>query len=123
MWKYRFFYANLPEILSRDEELHQQYIEVQDKLQANLVAIMREFVSLQLLELNEDELKSLVRTLHLIACSWLAYQSAMSPKVAITEQMVQQGMLQMIAVVKPIATEQGMEQLLLLEDGVRALHG
>ncbi len=84
---------------------------------------MREFVSLQLLELNEDELKSLVRTLHLIACSWLAYQSAMSPKVAITEQMVQQGMLQMIAVVKPIATEQGMEQLLLLEDGVRALHG
>lgn len=60
MWKYRFFYANLPEILSRDEELHQQYIEVQDKLQANLVAIMREFVSLQLLELNEDELKSLV---------------------------------------------------------------
>ncbi|ELS0754088.1 TetR/AcrR family transcriptional regulator [Vibrio vulnificus] len=122
MWKYRFFYANLPEILSRDEELHQQYIEVQDKLQANLVAIMREFVSLQLLELNEDELKSLVRTLHLIACSWLAYQSAMSPKVAITEQMVQQGMLQMIAVVKPIATEQGMEQLLLLEDGVRALH-
>ncbi|EHU5003963.1 TetR/AcrR family transcriptional regulator [Vibrio vulnificus] len=123
MWKYRFFYANLPEILSRDEELHQQYIEVQDKLQANLVAIVREFVSLQLLELNEDELKSLVRTLHLIACSWLAYQSAMSPKVAITEQMVQQGMLQMIAVVKPIATEQGMEQLLLLEDGVRALHG
>lgn len=123
MWKYRFFYANLPEILSRDEELHQQYIEVQDKLQANLVAIMREFVSLQLLELNEDELKSLVRTLHLIACSWLAYQSAMSPKVAITEQMVQQGMLQMIAVVKPIATEQGIEQLLLLEDGVRALHG
>lgn len=123
MWKYRFFYANLPEILSRDAELHHKYIEVQDKLQANLVAIMREFVAMQLLKLNEEELKSLVRTLHLIACSWLAYQSAMSPKVSITEQMVQQGMLQMIAVVKPIATEQGMEQLLLLEDGVRALHG
>jgi hypothetical protein len=32
-------------------------------------------------------------------------------------------MLQMIAVVKPIATIQGFEQLTLLEDGVRALNG
>ncbi|EGR2797689.1 TetR family transcriptional regulator [Vibrio navarrensis] len=122
MWKYRFFYANLPEILSRDEQLHEQYIQVQEKLQANLVAIMQEFVELELLSLEKTELTSLVRTLHLIASSWLAYQSAMSLKVAITEQVVRQGMLQMLAVVKPVATEQGMEQLLLLEDGIRALH-
>ncbi|KJR36851.1 TetR family transcriptional regulator [Vibrio navarrensis] len=122
MWKYRFFYANLPEILSRDEQLHEQYIQVQEKLQANLVAIMQEFVELELLSLEKTELTSLVRTLHLIASSWLAYQSAMSLKVAITEQVVRQGMLQMLAVVKPVATEQGMEQLLLFEDGIRALH-
>lgn len=122
MWKYRFFYANLPEILSRDEQLHEQYIQVQEKLQANLVAIMQEFVELDLLSLEKTELTSLVRTLHLIASSWLAYQSAMSLKVAITEQVVRQGMLQMLAVVKPVATEQGMELLLLLEDGIRALH-
>jgi hypothetical protein len=47
----------------------------------------------------------------------------MSPKTQITEQVVHQGMLQMIAVVKPIATTQGFEQLTLLEDGVRALNG
>ncbi|MCV5656408.1 hypothetical protein OFN54_34235, partial [Escherichia coli] len=69
MWKYRFFYANLPEILSRDEQLHEQYIDVQEKLQANLIAIMQEFVSLKLLDVNEQQLKSLVCTLHLIACS------------------------------------------------------
>ncbi len=59
---------------------------------------------------------------HLIASGWLAYQSAMSPKAQITEQVVHQGMLQMIATVKPIATAQGFEQLTLLEDGVRALN-
>lgn len=121
MWKYRFFYANLPEILSRDEQLHEQYIDVQEKLQANLIAIMQEFVSLKLLDVNEQQLKSLVCTLHLIACSWLAYQSAMASKTSITEQMVKQGMLQMLNVVKPVATEQGLEQLQLLEEAVSTL--
>lgn len=122
MWKYRFFYANLPEILSRDEQLHEQYIDVQEKLQANLIAIMQEFVSLKLLNVDQQQLKSLVCTLHLIACSWLAYQSAMASKTSITEQMVKQGMLQMLNVVKPLATEQGLEQLLLLEGAVSNLH-
>ncbi|EGQ8080774.1 TPA: TetR/AcrR family transcriptional regulator [Vibrio parahaemolyticus] len=123
MWKYRFFYANLPEILSRDEQLHEQYIDVQEKLQANLIAIMQEFVSLKLLDVNEQQLKSLVCTLHLIACSWLAYQSAMASKTSITEQMVKKGMLQMLNVVKPVATEQGLEQLQLLEEAVSTLQG
>lgn len=123
MWKYRFFYANLPEILSRDEKLHEDYIAVQEKLQANLVSIMRSFVEMQLLKVNESDMKSLVVSLHLIASSWLAYQSAMSPKVKINEQVVQQGMLQMIAVVKPVATEIGLDQLHLLEEGVNTLSG
>ncbi|MCW8334474.1 TetR/AcrR family transcriptional regulator [Vibrio paucivorans] len=122
MWKYRFFYANLPEILQRDTDLHADYIKVQDKLQTNLINIMRAFVELKLLKVEEHELKSLVTTLHLIASSWLGYQSAMSPRTHITEQIVHQGMLQMIAVVKPKATEQGREQLQLLEDGVKAMH-
>jgi hypothetical protein len=46
----------------------------------------------------------------------------MSQKTQVTEQVIYQGMLQMIAVVKPKATEQGLEQLQLLEDGVKAIH-
>lgn len=122
MWKYRFFYANLPEILSRDEQLHLDYMAVQEKLQANLVDIMRAFVDLKLLVISEQEMKPMVTSLHIIASSWLAYQSAMSPKAKITEQVVHQGMLHMIAVVKPIATTQGVEELTLLEDGVKALN-
>ena len=122
MWKYRFFYANLPEILQRDEVLHNDYIGVQEKLQTNLVDIMRAFVSLGLVDVDEEEMKPLVRTLHLIASSWLGYQAAMSPKTKITEQVIHQGMLQMISVLKPKATPQGSEQLQLFEDGVKAIH-
>lgn len=122
MWKYRFFYANLPEILSRDEKLHEEYIGVQDKLQANLVNITRAFVELELLNVSEAEIKQFVTTLHLIASSWLGYQSAMSPKIQITESVIHQGMLQMIAVMKPKATALGFEQLQLLEDGVKVMN-
>lgn len=122
MWKYRFFYANLPEILQRDEGLHQDYIVVQEKLQANLVSIMADFVSLGLLNVSPSDMKAQVRTLHLIATSWLSYQSAMSTKTQITEDVIHRGMLQMISVVKPQATETGLEQLQLLEEGVKAMH-
>ena len=83
---------------------------------------MRAFVELELLKVEEHEMKPLVTTLHLIASSWLGYRAAMSPKTQITEQVIHQGMLQMIAVVKPKATIQGLEQLQLLEDGVKAIH-
>ncbi|USD60664.1 TetR/AcrR family transcriptional regulator [Vibrio sp. SCSIO 43140] len=121
MWKYRFFYANLPEILQRDPKLHEEYIEVQERLQGNLVNILKAFVELELLTINDKELKSLVTTLHMMAVGWLSYQSAMSPRTKITEEVIQQGMLQMIHVVKPLATDKGKEQLTLLEDGVRMM--
>ncbi|MCW8346299.1 TetR/AcrR family transcriptional regulator [Vibrio sp. ZSDZ65] len=123
MWKYRFFYANLPEILQRDAKLHEEYIVVQERLQGNLVNILRAFVDLELLCLNEKELKSMVTTLHMMAVGWLSYQSAMSPKTTITEEVIQQGMLHMINVVKPVATPKGQEQLSLLEDGVKMMGG
>ncbi len=122
MWKYRFFYSNLPEILQRDDELHHQYIQVQDKLQGNLNNIMRAFIQLDLLALDEHEMSHLVTTLHMMASSWLGYQSAMTLHTQITEQVIHRGMLQMISVLKPKATEQGLEQLELLEDGVKAMH-
>ncbi len=122
MWKYRFFYANLPEILQRDDELHVAYIQVQDKLQGNLHNIMRAFVRLELLDLNEQEMLSLITTLHMMASSWLGYQSAMTLHKDITEQVIHRGMLQIIAVLKANASPQGVEQLELLADGVKAMH-
>ncbi len=123
MWKYRFFYASLVEILSRDERLHADYIDVHNKLHSNLMVIMNEFVELQLLDQNGSQLESLTHTLQLIASNWLAYQKVMTPQQEITEDMVRQGMRQMIAVVKPVATRQGIEQLNLLEDAIKVMHG
>jgi AcrR family transcriptional regulator len=122
MWKYRFFYANLPEILQKDQQLHEDYIRVQEKLRHNLVQIIGVFTEMSLLKIPDDEMQSFVTTLHMVTASWLNYRSAMSLRTEITEEVILQGMLQMIAMVKPRATPQGLEQLTLLEEGVIAMH-
>ncbi|GLO59667.1 TetR family transcriptional regulator [Vibrio sp. MACH09] len=122
MWKYRFFYANLPEILQRDEILHDRYLAVQDKLQTNLNRIFSSFIDLKLLNVEQSEVKPLVTCLHLVASSWLGYQSAMSVKTDITESIIHQGVLQMISIVKPHTTAMGREQIQLLEDGIKAMN-
>lgn len=118
MWKYRFLYASLADILSRDEELHKDYLAVQHKLRINLVAIVESFLTLKLIEVKRGEIPRLVTNLHFIATGWLGYQSAMNANTEITESMVMQGMLQILAVVKPLATPLGKEQLVLLEEGL-----
>ena len=122
MWKYRFFYANLPQILQRDEILHEKYLAVQRRSQVNLNTIFKSFIELKLLNIKEEEVKPLVTSLHLIIFSWLSYQSSMSLNSDITEQVIHQGMLQMTAVMKPYTTALGEEQLQLLEEGIRSLN-
>lgn len=122
MWKYRFFYANLPQILQRDDLLHEKYLTVQEKSQVNLQVIFKTFIELKLLAIKEEEIKNLITSLHLIIFSWLSYQTSMSLKTEITEPLVQQGILQMTALMKPYATSLGKEQIQLLEKEIRTLN-
>ncbi|WP_261816136.1 TetR/AcrR family transcriptional regulator [Vibrio gallicus] len=119
MWKYRFLYVNLADILGRDEALHHRYLAVQHKLRINLVSIVESFLRLKLIEIEHADIQHLVTNLHVIATGWLAYQTAMNANTEITESMVMQGMLQMLAIVKPLATPLGIEQLMLLEEGLK----
>ena len=121
MWKYRFFYANLPQILQQDELLQEKYLAVQEKAKINLHAIFKAFIKLKLLDIKEEEVKIVITSLHLIISSWLSYQSSLSLKSEITEQMIRQGMLQMTAMIKPFTTKPGREQLLLLEEEINSL--
>ncbi|OBT16398.1 TetR family transcriptional regulator [Vibrio sp. UCD-FRSSP16_10] len=118
MWKYRFFYANLADIVSRDAQLHSAYSKVQEKLRVNLVAIVESFSTLELISVEPQDMPRLVTNLHFVATGWLGYQSAMNATHKVTESMIMQGMLQILAMVKPVATKTGKEQLLLLEQGL-----
>jgi AcrR family transcriptional regulator len=121
MWKYRFFYANLLDVLQSDEKLHTDYVHIQKQLQDNLRLIMHNFITMNLIAIEDTEVKSFITTLHLIVSGWLGYQASISPVKGITQSLIYDGMLQVISVFKPRATVQGIEQLQLLEEGVMAM--
>ena len=115
MWNYRFFYANLPDILSRDTKLKLKYTNAQQSLNDNLMSIMKGFRNSGVIALEDDELQALTKTLHLVASCWINYQTALLSDNEITENVIYQGMLQMLNVVRPMATAQGRVQILELE--------
>ncbi|PSW04912.1 TetR/AcrR family transcriptional regulator [Photobacterium lipolyticum] len=115
MWRYRFFYANLPDILSRDEELQRKYLQAQEELHSNIMVLMNSFKDSGLLDLDENELLSLANTLKLVASSWICYQTTQAPGAKITKGVIYQGVLQMLSIVRPLTTNEGKVRVLQLE--------
>ena len=122
MWKYRFFYANLPQILQQDDQLHQQYIEVQRQTKRNLRDIFSTFIEMNLVEIKQQELDTVITSLHMIISCWLSYQSSISLTSDITESVIRQGIQQLTAMLIPFATEQGKQQLTQLEITIKQYH-
>ncbi|SKA52046.1 TetR/AcrR family transcriptional regulator [Enterovibrio nigricans] len=107
MWRYRFFYANLPDILRRDAELQVKYLSAQQELKANLLTMLSQFRKTGWVEMSNDELESLCGTLKLVASSWIFYQSAQAPETKVTPAVIYQGVLQILDMVSPLATQKG----------------
>ncbi|KDM90650.1 TetR/AcrR family transcriptional regulator [Photobacterium galatheae] len=115
MWRYRFFYANLPDILSRDSELQHKYLQAQENLHQDIMTVMRHFRTLGLVTLDDEELQSLANTLKLVASSWICYQTAQAPQAKITKAVIYQGVLQILSIIRPLTSAQGREVVLQLE--------
>ncbi|WP_281222576.1 TetR/AcrR family transcriptional regulator [Photobacterium sanguinicancri] len=115
MWRYRFFYANLPNILRRDEGLQSKYLAAQENLHQNMMALMESFKQGGLLDLDDRELLSLTNTLKLVASSWICYQTTQAPGAQITKTVIYQGVLQVLSIVRPLTTEKGRERVQQLE--------
>ena len=111
MWRYRFFYANLPDILRRDPELQQKYLAAQEQLHRNIMAVMNSFRVSGLLDLDDEDLLSLANTLKLVASSWICYQTTQAVGAKITKAVIYQGVLQMLSIVRPLATAKGKAQV------------
>ncbi|MGF1737976.1 TetR/AcrR family transcriptional regulator [Photobacterium satsumensis] len=115
MWRYRFFYANLPDILQRDPELQHKYLAAQEGLHKDIMAMMASFRAGGLLDIEEEELENLATTLKLVASSWIFYQTTQAPGAKITKAVLYQGVLHILGIVRPLTTTEGKSQVLQLK--------
>lgn len=116
MWEFRFFYANLNDILHRDPELHKKYLAVQRELAVNLQGLLRELNGQQVLAIPDEEIEPLTQTLKLVVSFWVSYQSAQSLQPRISPSVLYEGVARVLLLLKPyFHPEKGVELSRLYE--------
>ncbi|WP_165660787.1 TetR/AcrR family transcriptional regulator [Oceanimonas sp. MB9] len=101
MWEFRFFHANLEDILRRDPQLHAQYLEVQRRLEGHLQAQLREFNARQVLAVPEQDIATLAQTLTLMVSCWVSYRRMQLLQPCIIQAVLYEGMVRVLILLKP----------------------
>lgn len=121
MWEFRFFYANLNDILRRDPKLHQQYLVTQQLLTSNLQALLRELARQQVLSITEAEIAPLTDILKMQVSFWVSYQSAQTLTPLINQGILYEGVSRILLVLKPYFHPQHQPELTRLMTHYQAL--
>ncbi len=115
LWKFRFFYANLTDILSQDEQLKENYLAIQNTLQTRATRIIQQLANDKVIDLSENDVPQLADTMRLILGSWISYKLAQSTHAAITKACLYEGVLRVIMLTKAHATAESKETFTRLE--------
>lgn len=120
MWRFRFFYANLPDILARDKELHQRYLVAQKRLFQRIINSLIEIRGQGYLELDDEMIDDLAQTLKLVVTFWISYQQTQSEE-EITQATISEGVLKVICIFKGHVSDKGRDHLAQIEKNYRDL--
>ena len=115
MWQFRFFYANLPDILSRDELLQQKYLKAQEQLRATVETLLRSLREGGIIAVSDEDLPDLGQTIKMVVTSWIPFQIAQAPATRITKPLLYQGVLRVLFLLRPYVQPQVAPQIHQLE--------
>ena len=121
MWHFHFFYANLPDILSRDASLQQDYLLVQQGVLARVTAVLKALKASNLIRIEDDDITDLAHTIKLVVTFWISYLKTQSPHQQIDKASVYQGVLQVLLLFKPYATDHAKPQIVRLQQHYETL--
>ena len=101
MWRYRFLYHNLPDILARDQQLHERFRELQQPIYGYM---RRHFLALreqQILQASDEELDSLLLIIKQMFLFWHAYQFSLHAESTVSKGRQYEVMPQVLFLVRP----------------------
>ncbi|GLP97531.1 TetR/AcrR family transcriptional regulator [Paraferrimonas sedimenticola] len=104
MWRFRFLYANMVDILNRDAKLQSEYIEVQSQVLDRIVLIFNQLHQEGLLTLSQSQLPILADTIKLTVSCWISYRLSQSSETEITQPQVYEGLQRVLMVFKAYAS-------------------
>ncbi|GGI81151.1 TetR/AcrR family transcriptional regulator [Shewanella gelidii] len=104
LWQFRFMYANLVDILSRDEQLNQMYTKTQQKFLTRATNILRKIKHDGALIIEDKEIMPLADTIRMVACFWISNRLTHSDITTITKTSLYEGLLRVLMIFKAYAT-------------------
>jgi hypothetical protein len=115
MWKYRFLYRDLNNLLSRDRKLHTHFRRIIERKTRTAVDICGGLVETGVMEASKEELKALATNVALVTTFWLNFQGTLvrHGKAGESEN-IGQGIYQVMSLVVPFLQGDARELLLHL---------
>ncbi|MCG9697982.1 TetR/AcrR family transcriptional regulator [Shewanella sp. Isolate11] len=121
LWQFRFMYANLVIILSRDETLNKQYAITHKLVLERASNILKQLKQDGLLVINDTEITPLADTIRMIACFWISNCLTHSETQVITKTSVYEGLLRVLMIFKAYASEEACATFARIEQHYREL--
>ncbi|RLV61295.1 TetR/AcrR family transcriptional regulator [Parashewanella curva] len=126
LWKFRFFYVNLHDILLKDDQLKKRYLKLQQSTTHSISQILQQMVNAGLLCIPAEDVERLADTIRILMGSWIGHKLVQSNQKEIKPSELFDGVSRMILIIKPYATEassamfsqmESRYQSLIAEDG------
>ncbi|KKO46320.1 TetR family transcriptional regulator [Arsukibacterium ikkense] len=115
MWRFHFFYANLPDILARDSALQQDYARVQQGVLERVTLVLKALKAKDVIAIADDDITDFAHSVKLLVTFWISYLKTQAPDKAINQASVYQGVLKVLLLFKPYATAQALPRIAKLQ--------
>lgn len=115
LWKYRFIYANLVDLLNRDPIIKQKYQYAQQKVLNRCTKILLQLIEDDFFQIDELTATKLADTIKMMISFWISYQLAHTNNPQITQNILYEGLLRIIMLFKAYTTEHSLQTLTEIE--------
>ncbi len=107
--KFRFFYSNLPVLLSKNPALKKRYSEIQKEIIKKVLAMLVSLKEADILNIKDEELDDLTCLLRITTTFWLSYLQTQHDEPKIDDSNLYDGLLKIFALLSPYVTDNARE--------------
>jgi len=104
LWQFRFMYANLADILSRDEALKKRYLHAQQQVLNRSSDVLRKLKKDGILDVEDERIVDLADTIKMMVSFWISYQLTQTSIGTVTKATLYDGLLRVMMIFKAYST-------------------
>ena len=115
MWRYRFFYINMSDLLSSNKELRDKYMIIRANLSTNITRLIEGFIEDGLISLDPLDVYPFIENLKFHCSCWMNYESTLYEYDTFTKKAAYEGLIKFLFNFRLVSTPEARIQIFELE--------